>query len=313
MAEPYVGVDIGGTKMHMIAGSEGAWIEQRVPTGPNMTPDRVRSALHEFIASLPFPVTDVGMTIPGILTPEGDCVEFIDQMMGLSGMSTDYLSGPGFRVHYIGDLPAAALWETSFYPPDQTVLVVMAGTGIAMSGQMGGNPPVMIGADMGYAPVQTPEGVFLLNELVGGYAMLRGTREPIDDYLARLARREPEPTDENGQRRGSIDGETFLKRLAEADPAIIRLVEDAGHYLGLALSSLIVHFFPQVIVVGGGTSGYPGLLDRAIDTARRYTLPFYFDMCRIVTPHGDPRQTAALGARLYAMHKAGAVRPHIKM
>jgi len=298
---PFVGVDIGGTKMYMLAGWEGNYYERRLPSGPSITPQKIKKALAEFIGELPFPVTHVGMTAPGAIENH-ERVILADGLFHLTDMHAADVAGEGYDVCLLGDLQAAGDYELQFYEPDQTVLVVMVGTAIAMSGQQGGR---RIGSDIGYAPIKTKDGVYMLNELVGGYPLLAGKRDTAEEYLRKFAACEADPTDEEGRVIGSITADEFMARVRRGEEKECRLLDEAGFYLGLALSDYIVNFFPDVIVLGGGTMQYPGLYDHAVEVARKYTLPFYGDKCEIRRTHGDPRRVAAQGARIFAMKYAG--------
>ena len=103
---------------------------------------------------------------------------------------------------------------------------------------------------------------------------------------------------------GSITADEFLARLGRGEERETKKFDDAVFYLGLALSDFIVNFFPDVIVLGGGTMQYPGFFERSVEVCRRYTFPAYGDRCRIVRTHGDPRFVAAEGARLTAKDRA---------
>jgi len=302
---PFVGADIGNTKMQMIAGWEGNYYEKRVPSGPAFTPAMIKQALAEFVAELPFKVEHIGLTVPGAVKENAKEVILADSMFHLTGMKASDVEGEGYDVCLLGDLQAAGEFELRFYKPEQTVLVVMLGSAIAMSGQRGGNPPTPIGSDLGYAPIKTEDGIYMLNTLIGGRALLAARRDTAEENLDRFRRREPRPTDENGRIIGSITADEFLARVARGEAREVKLLDDAGFYLGLALSDLIVNFFPDVIALGGGTMQYPGIFDHAVEVARKYTLPFYGDKCEIRRTHGDPHLVTAQGARIFAMKFAG--------
>ena len=100
--------------------------------------------------------------------------------------------------------------------------------------------------------------------------------------------------------------EALLAALERDEEWAKAIIEEAGHYFGLALVDVLHSFNPEVLVVGGSTATYKGYMEAAVRTAEAYTYPAIWQDCRIVRPQ-DPKRIVALGARLFAFrqHQAG--------
>jgi glucokinase len=103
--------------------------------------------------------------------------------------------------------------------------------------------------------------------------------------LARLARESPPLTAEDVQRAA-----------LEGDAAARRVIEEAGHYLGLGLVNLVHVFNPHGIVIGGGVSHMGDLiLEPAREVVRHRCFPLSQEGLSIVAGVlGD--RAGALGA-----------------
>lgn len=62
-----IGVDVGGTKMHMLAIDSGKHIESTVPTGINATKEYIKEQITKFIKTLSFNVEGIGVALPGLV------------------------------------------------------------------------------------------------------------------------------------------------------------------------------------------------------------------------------------------------------
>ena len=61
-----VGIDIGGTKMQMLAIFNGQYFERTVPTGITAKKEYIKAEIFKFINSLPFEVESSGIAMPGL-------------------------------------------------------------------------------------------------------------------------------------------------------------------------------------------------------------------------------------------------------
>jgi glucokinase len=83
---------------------------------------------------------------------------------------------------------------------------------------------------------------------------------------------------------------------AAGDPLGRELFEEAGTYLGMALTSYLHVFGPDVIVLGGGVSLAGALLtDPVARTMRRLASPGYFDHLSGIELSSLGKDSAAVG------------------
>lgn len=85
-----VGVDIGGTKMHMLAIYNNEHIEKTVPTGIDATKEYIKEEIFKFIDSLSFKVESIGIALPGLVEGD-DYLISSDVLPKLDNLSASYL------------------------------------------------------------------------------------------------------------------------------------------------------------------------------------------------------------------------------
>lgn len=270
MKKHIVGVDIGGTKMLMLSEFNGEYIERIVPTGFQCTKSYVKQALDQFISELPFRVDAVGMALPGLVN-DGNTLEVSDVLPELNGITSDYFSEDRFEINFINDVKAATLGEGGSYDRAHTVLVIMVGTGIAVGSMEQGR--ILQGAqgfsgEIGCAYIPYKEGMESFDNISSGAAILN---------------------------KAGCSALELKERLEQGDESAKRIVEEAGCYFGIGLSLMIQLYNPDVVIVGGSTSTYPGYMDMAKETAKKYTLPQLYNNC-IITEPKDIKRMVAIGA-----------------
>lgn len=265
-----VGVDIGGTKMHMLAEFNGQYIERTVPTGIDCTKSYIKKQLDEFIDELPFEVEGVGIALPGLVN-NGNILQSSDVLPGLNGVESSYFSQGRFPVKFINDVKAATLTEAANHKESHTVAVVMVGTGIAagvaIEGKLleGGQG---FAGEIGYAYIPYGQEIERFDNLSSGAAVLEKAR---------------------------CTAEVLIERLNAGCEEAKQIIEEAGYYFGIALGLMIQFYNPDVIIVGGSTSTYPGYMEIAKETAKKCTLPELFDHCSIIPPKDMKRIVAKWG------------------
>lgn len=268
----WIGVDQGCTKMLMTAQVEGGYIDKTVPTGMDVTPDYLVREISAFIDGLPYQPEGIGMATVGLV--EGDTLAS-SHLRALEGMKTSLFARPGCPCSFINDVKAAMVAESEAYPNGESMALIMAGSGFAMSVRDQG---VFVSGRHGWAGelgsnVYPYHGeIRALDKISGGYAILEAAGCPVEELLAALEREED---------------------WARA------IIEEAGFYFGLALVDVLHSFNPEVLVVGGSTATYKGYMETALRTAESYTYPDIWQDCRIVRPQ-DTKRIVALGARLFA-------------
>lgn len=268
----YIGADIGGTKMILFFEEDGDYIEERIPTGFQCKKEEIRDALDAFIEKLPCPVDGVGIAVAGLVNDARTELELSDVLPELAGLDAEYLSRGRFPCRFINDVKAAGIAEMSNYPKDNTLAVIMNGTGIAATfcerGQVIQGSRGFAG-ELGLNAFPSDEGIKTLDELSSGAAVLK---------------------------RAGLSAQELAYRLSCGDKQAREVISRSAYYFGIALSHIINLYNPDVIITGGGTSFYDGYMETAIRTAEQFTLPELFE-CTCFERPKDPKRIVALGAR----------------
>lgn len=270
-----VGVDAGGTHMLMTTKWKGEYIDRTVPTGRGVTPEDLKYEIEDFIKELPFTPRAVGMGVVGLVA--GDTLKVSDQK-GLEGMTTAQFETEDYSVYFINDVKAAMVCEEQFYDKDTPFVLIMAGTGFAMSIRPeGANVLGKNGwaGELGSFAYPVAGETKILDDLSGGNGILKQAGCTFEEFLAALENNDSFAHD-------------ILKR--------------ASFYFGLALSQVIHSFNPEYVVIGGGLTKFPGYVERAKKVAQEHTLEVMFSACHITEPK-DAKRIVALGAAAFAERK----------
>ncbi|MEV4430026.1 ROK family protein [Streptomyces sp. NPDC049602] len=254
MRNATVGVDIGGTKLLMLA--DGPDLEtpitRRTATGLSTSPGDIEEAVQTFLADHSLKPAALGIAVPGLV--EDGRVRISDVLPQLRGWQGIRESVPQLLVN---DIRGALAQEAAGLPNSSSAAVIVCGTAVGSAYLCEGR--VVRGSrgwagEVGSMPMPTPQGVKRLDDLAGGAAIVHALgRRPEQIHTA----------------------------LATGDPQAQRVVNAAGEAFGLAIASLVNILNPDVVRIAGGTLGYRGYWDTAIATARTHTLPELWDVCTI--------------------------------
>ena len=265
-----VGIDLGGTKLLMVADGPGGRAVERVSTGMTFDGKALEAAIARFLDAHHDAASAVGLAVPGLVGP-GPIVQACDVLPGIVGWRPPP-SLTARRFAMVNDAAAALAEECHDAPADVTAAVVMVGTGIGAAMRTFGRP---IGGANGWAgelgsiPIASaPDGVRTLDQLASGQAL-----------VTRLG----------------TDGATVRARVEAGDEAARKAVQEAGTALGLGLATLIDIVNPALVSIGGGLSELPGYIEAALTSAERHTLPDLWRACRVGKVRAG-ELVAALGA-----------------
>ncbi len=266
---PLLGIDVGGTKLLLVAQWPDHRDVDRVPTGQAFTGRDLDAEIDRFVSGLGAAPLGAGIAVPGLVGRDGS-VEACDVLPLLGGWRGETL-GRLCPVRLVNDAEAAALEDLHGLPADATAAVVMAGTGIGAAFVVDGRP--LRGArgwagELGSIPLVGPEGVATLDQLASGAAIVK---------------------------RLGGGAASVLSRAAAKDPAVLKALRAGGEALGLGLATVIDIFNPSVVAVGGGALELPGYLDAALESAARHSMPELWKACEVRRVR-EGELTAALGA-----------------
>ena len=269
-----IGIDLGGTKLLLVADEAGKRVVERVPTGPGFDGPTLEAAIDRFIRARDTPPAAVGVAVPGLVGP-GPVVEACDVLPALVGWRPPESLVGRWRFAMINDAAAALAEEYHDAAPGTTGAVVMAGTGIGAALIVRGRP---FGGASGWAgelgsiPIATADGVRTLDQIASGRAL-----------TTRLG----------------LDGGAVLTRAEGGDEAVRQAVAEAGRALGLGLATLLHVMNPERVAIGGGLTDLPGYLESALASAQRHTLPELWRVS-VVQRVREAELVAALGAARFA-------------
>jgi glucokinase len=272
MTDIHVGIDIGGTKMLLIATDDKCdRIERcdRFATGQDFTPVQAEAMIAEFVGSLPQPPASVGIAVPGLVDGTSGRVIACDVLPQIVGwLPTVKID----RLRIVNDAEAALIKTIACSDSTATTVVIMVGTGIGASLYVNGD--VLRGAkgwagELGSIPIGTENnGVTTLDRSASGAAILA---------------------------RFGGDAETLIEAIEDRDAAALKIVSDAGWALGLGIATVINIFNPDLIVLAGGTLAWSGYVEAASSSAAQLSLPDLWMATKLqISPHGS--NLVALGA-----------------
>ncbi|WP_088548781.1 ROK family protein [Paenibacillus aquistagni] len=277
---PYVGVDIGVSKMCIVAEADEGFLEQQVAIDASTSVEELNANIAAFLTQHQLEPNGIGIGVMGLV--EGDERISFSDMAVLNGVRAEQLGNGCCPVKLINDVKAATIAEARHYPNHRAVLFVLADAGIAAGIVVDGK--LLQGAsgwsgELGYTMVPVSGRVKKLDDLAGGAAILR---------------------------EAGVSREVLLRKLDRHDPKASGIIQQAGFYFGLALTNLIHLYNPDVIIVGGRTAEYPGYLERSVMIAAQYTLQDLFQACRIETAL-ERHLSVAVGACEYVKQQLALV------
>lgn len=316
MAEYVVGVDFGGTHLRAALIDREGRILKRVKRktmadrGADVVFDRIAEAVRDTVDGLQDgdSLVGVGVIAPGPLDPFKGIVFYAPNLNWENVPLVDELEARlGYRVFAGNDANLAALAEHRYGAgKGLTDLIYMTistgiGGGVIINNEMllGSNGQA---AEVGHMQIM-PEGPLCgcgqrgcVEALASGTNIGRIANERLRNGVESVLQ--------------SHEGEVTAKEVVEAaqqgDRLALELLNEAGAYIGLALTNLVHIFNPQRFVFGGGVSNAGDLLFEPIRRAlKRRTIPSYHDTFDIVPAElGD--NVGLLGAAALAFARVDA-------
>ena len=282
-----IGIDLGGTKIEGIALSDNGAIPQRVRVDTPRSYDACIDAIVHVVREIERATSregTVGVGIPGVIVPSTGLVKNANSVW-LNGqpLAADLATALTRPIRVANDANCFALSEAADGAAAGVAVVfgVILGTGvgggIVVHGQCLTGPNLIAG-EWGHNPLPWPSA----DELPGPLCYC-GRHGCIETWLSGpgFARDFQSHTGDIGEApaivRRALDGD------ARAQAALMRY----HARLGRALASVINVLDPDVIVLGGGMSNVPGLLEASANALA----PWVFSdttLTRIVrNTHGD--------------------------
>jgi glucokinase len=269
MAQRFIGVDVGGTKVS-VAVLEGSELSE-----PTLQPTVLDSSegLIDQLAELitrAGPADAVGIGVPSVIDfATGTARHSVNvplQDVPLRRILTERLSLPVFVDN---DATVAALAEAhddDLQQVAQSLVLFTIGTGVGGGIVIGGR--IYRGATGGAAEL----GHQLIAADLSSGPPPHADEAPQPGSLERLAA--GRALDALGRERGFPDGPAVVTAARGGDAAALEAIRILGERLGVGIANAINVFDPEQVVIGGGVSAAGELLlEPARTVARRFVLP----------------------------------------
>jgi glucokinase len=254
-----LGFDLGGTNLKAVAfASDGKILtEQTTPTNDDGS-DKWLSGARDVILTLlkRFPAdTQVGIAAPGLPSRDGSCIlSMPGRLKGIEGLNWQKWLGLKLAVPVLNDAQAALLGETWIGAAKGVSNVVLLTLGTGVGGAVMVDGRVLRGhlgraGHLGHMSLN-PNGP---KDVVGAPGSLE---DAIGDQT--LARRS------SGRFQSTRD---LVAALQSGDADAIRVWKDSTHTLGVAISSFVNLFDPELVVIGGGIADAGEVLFKPVQSA----------------------------------------------
>lgn len=295
----YIGIDIGGTKCAVIAGTEDMEIWEKVQfeteteKGPDFT---IKKLLHE-VGSMAKHYQDqqliaIGISCGGPLNSKEGIIQSPPNLPGWDEIYIKKIFEEAFDIPVFlqNDANACALAEYHFGAGKGTENMIFLtfgtglGAGLILNGRLysGTND---LGGEVGHIRLEKEGPVGFGKEgSFEGFCSGAG--------IARLGQIMILDRIKQGEKISLIDNIEDLDRLTAKDLAVAALSKDplalevfelSGSYLGKGLAILIDTFNPQKIVIGGVYARNPQLFDSSCQKViREEAIPSAIDVCEVV-------------------------------
>jgi glucokinase len=295
MAQRFIGVDVGGTKVS-VAVLEGTELSE-----PTLRPTVLDSSegLIDQLAELiecAGPADAVGIGVPSVIDfATGTARHSVNvplQDVPLRRILTERL---GLPVFVDNDATVAALAEAhddDLNQIAQSLVLFTIGTGVGGGIVLGGR--IYRGATGGAAEL----GHQLVGADLSAGAPPHADEAPQPGSLERLAA--GRALDALGRERGFDDGPAVVTAARAGDASALEAIHILGERLGVGIANAINVFDPEQVVIGGGVSAAGELLlEPARAVARRFVLPGVGSRTEIRLARYGPR-AGVKGAALLA-------------
>lgn len=258
MTKIKIGIDIGGTKMLLIAVSNNQIIhKKRVLTGGEFSPTQIVNKIELFLSEINCSAANFGIAIPGLFDKDGQVV-VSDVLPKLNDWQpTKDLEKYG-EIFVLNDGDAAMVEVSTLFPTAKTLGVVVVGTGIGAAFMSEGK--LLKGekgwaGEIGYFPVKIGDEYKTLDEIASGSSILKSLK---------------------------VKSEELITLTEQQDERALSVIKDSGLSLGANLAGLINTFNFSALVLTGGTFRWSSYKESVLAEINRLTIPNFLECCEIV-------------------------------
>ena len=251
----HVGVDLGGSKVRIVANLGGQLVSEQSPSGPEFTPEMLSQKIEEYCATQDIHPDTIGIAVPGLLQPPQ--IVQCDDLPNFSKTDGSTIGIPGIPTSLLNDVDAGLIDALTHLPSNATCVFVMVGTSVGASVAINGKPFSGVSGfagELGYFPIIEDGEFTRLDRIAGGR------------YIISKLGASPEE---------------ITSRILHGDQKYISAVNNAGRTLGGVISGVMSLINPSHVVVGGGALRFPGYFESMQNEIERTCLAPVLKVCSI--------------------------------
>lgn len=299
MESASVGIDLGGTSIKLgVVTPEGEVIARsEIPTPRGNPRDAVREisrAVQNMIDAsglAPHRIGKVGVGTPGVLDPQKGVVRSAANLEGWTDVPLrDWLQEDLKRpVRVMNDANAAALGEIRFGAARgvENLVLLTLGTGIGggivlgrrvIEGSRG------LAGELGHMRIEMGQprpcacGLFgCLEAYAGGKSLLKRLHETLADDIQEISLLQEK------SKRETLKVEDLFWAAGEGDGLMIRIVDETALALSAGIANLLHALNPEMVVLAGGVSRSPLLLEKIREYLPDMALTAYMEDFQLCT------------------------------
>jgi glucokinase len=279
-----IGADIGGTSTKLaLVSKDGEILSiKTIPTGAGNDPEDLITNMYAEVEGLfaearnkYLLVEGIGISIAGFINPERSHLAFNPNLPALEGYPITEVLVNRFDlpVALEVDSNCATLGEQRFGSgkASERFLCMTIGTGLG-GGMIIGGELVRFTyecmGDMGHVIVQ-PGGPSCSVGCKGCAEALVSATGIVQRANQALASSPASSLNNIAQEKGELEARDVIEAAREDDPLAVKLLDETGYWLGLALCSLSAIFIPDCVALAGGVSEAGDLLLKPTEAAFR--------------------------------------------
>lgn len=304
--DTYLAIEIGGTKLQLVAGSASLQIAERVrytvarEQGAEGIRHQIREALAELLPKLQ--PAAIGVGFGGPVDWRSGRIAVSHQIAGWAGFElADWLQAlAGVPVYVENDANVAALGEATYGAGagHNPVFYVTLGSGVG--GGLVADRQIFHGATPGEAEIG-----HLRLDRHGATVESKCSGWAVDQKVRRAVRQQPQGV--LARLTGATEaGKARLLKpaLEQGDPLARQIIAETAQDLAFGLSHVVHLFHPEIIVLGGGLSLVGEPLRLAVETAlEEYVMEAFLPAPRVhLAQLGE--EAVPLGALAFAFHQS---------
>lgn len=293
MESASVGIDLGGTSIKLgVVTPDGEVIARsEIPTPRGNPRDAVRTiaeAVKKMIDSSglrPERIGKVGVGTPGVLDSQKGVVRSAANLEGWTNVPLgDWLEEDlKWPVRVMNDANAAALGEVRFGAGRgvQNLVLLTLGTGVGggiVLGQRVVEGSRGLAGELGHMRIEMGQprpcgcGLFgCLEAYAGAKSLLKRMHETLADDIQEISLLQEK------SRRETLTVEDLFWAAGEGDGLMLKLVDETALALGAGIANLLHALNPQMVVLAGGVSRSPLLLEKIREYLPEMALGAYLE------------------------------------